>query len=223
MPLREAYELSYNDERQTRLREQISLCDTREMELVKQLGKGGIDKRLKDMDKAFAGLETMMGVAESKEDLASVSLKLKQLRKVYDGIKHNEAAWEKIHKNMEQRRALVETENKQKERLQGVVTPEMLLHFTSQLVRILKDNIEDRVMLNRISKGLRQLGGPSLIATPETVTIDATSKPAEEPIVVTSEPAELIRAKVEEIEVKVPKGSVFTGGEFELDFGVNPT
>lgn len=161
IPLREAYEQSIGDEKLTHLREQISLCDAREMELLQQLPEGGIAKRLTKLDKAVAAMGQLIESAESKQDFANVRVRFGQLKREIDEVKHNEATWEKLHKNMEQRRALVETENKQKERLQGVVTPEMLLSFTTQLIRILKENISDRNLLNDIATRLRALGGGS--------------------------------------------------------------
>lgn len=156
--LREAYERSINDEKLTRLVEQLALCDVREQELVEQLPEGGIAAALKRVDGVTVEMDKLL-VGEEVDGVALREV-FEKLRSEVGEIRSNEATWEKIHENMERRRSLAETENRHRERLQGVVLPEQLLQFQMQVVRILKEVLTDSVMLNEVAEKLRAVTGP---------------------------------------------------------------
>ena len=157
--LREAYERSINDEKLTRLSDQLALCDVREQELVEQLPEGGIAAALKRVDGATSEMDKLLVADEvDSEALRKV---FGRLQSEVGEIRSNEATWDKIHDNMERRRSLAETENRHRERLQGVVLPEQLLQFQMQVIRILKEVLTDSVVLNEVAGKLRAITGPA--------------------------------------------------------------
>ena len=64
-----------------------------------------------------------------------------------------------------------DTENRAKEKLQGVVLPEQLIAFQTQLIQILRSTIEDKVVLNEVATKMRTLAGMDQPALPAK-TID---------------------------------------------------
>ena len=155
----EAYERSINDEKVTRLNEQLALCDVREQELVEQLSEGGIAAALKKVDSVTAEMNKLLVGDEVDGD--ALRKVFEKLRTEVGEIRSNEVTWDKIHENMERRRTLAETENRHRERLQGVVLPEQLLQFQMQVIRILKEVLTDSVVLNEVAGKLRAITGPA--------------------------------------------------------------
>jgi hypothetical protein len=86
------------------------------------------------------------------------------------------------------------------------------------LIGILKDNIEDRTLLNNIATRLRTLGGPS--AQP-VAALESDPIIEGEVVQASSKPSEPIKGKLVETEIMVPEGSVFTGNEFKFEFGTD--
>ena len=170
--LREAYERSINDKKLTQLVEQLALCDVREQELVEQLSEGGIAAALKRVDSATREMDKLL--ASDEADSEALRKVFGKLRTEVGEIRNNESTWEKIHENMERRRTLAETENRHRERLQGVVLPEQLLQFQMQVIRILKEVLTDSVVLNEVAGKLRAITGPDPVQVKvESKVVDA--------------------------------------------------
>ncbi len=141
--LQERYEEALADGKLLDLTDEIALSDAYLAEVLKS-GESG--KRWKDVDKALAALEA----ATRSGDAAAVASKLRAMRKVVQGGIGDWAHRDEVMRRLDQRRRLVESENRRRSDSRFALTHEEMLATVAALVDIMTTKIKDRALLRLI-------------------------------------------------------------------------
>ncbi len=141
--LQERYEEALSDGKILDLTDEIALSDAY---LAEVLRSGESGKRWKDVKKALAALEETMRPA----DTSAVASKLSVMRKVVEGGVEDWAHRDEVMRRLDQRRRLVESENKRRADSRFALTHEEMLATVAAVVDIMANRIKDRALLRLV-------------------------------------------------------------------------
>jgi hypothetical protein len=133
---RQAYARAMADKGLTKLKEQIALCDVREDELIGTLQDGGMSNAMANFKKRLKKLADIAKQPEvGVDEIAMASLKMVEAA---DGVISIDNVWTKLHKNMEQRRLLVETERRRLESLAAYISMDQVDLLAVKMVQLFR-------------------------------------------------------------------------------------
>lgn len=133
---RQAYARAMADKGLTKLKEQIALCDVREDELVGTLTEGGMPLAMSNFKKKLKKLAEIARTPDVGADqIAMASLKVFEAS---EGVITIDNVWVKLHKNMEQRRLLVETERRRLESLAAYISMDQVDLLAVKMVQLFR-------------------------------------------------------------------------------------
>ncbi len=141
--LQERYEEALSDGKILDLTDEIALSDAY---LAEVLRSGESGKRWKDVKKALAALEETM----RSSDTSAVASKLRAMRKVVEAGVEDWAHRDEVMKRLDQRRRLVESENKRRADSRFALTHQEMLATVAAVVDIMANRIKDRALLRLV-------------------------------------------------------------------------
>lgn len=149
----ERYQESLKDPEILALNDEIALADSRLEDLLKRVDTGESGAIWELARSAYKNLL----VAQSKKDYVKMAEALQSLGEIIQRGQADYAAWQDVSIVMEQRRRLVESERKRRVDMQQMITVDRAMLLIGAISDILKRNIEDRNLLNKISRELQSL------------------------------------------------------------------
>jgi len=147
------YEEAQTDAELLNLRSEIALIDTRTIELIKQIDTGESGRIWQAVRVVYRDFQ----MAYSAKDGARMALCLTELDNLIKAGVRQYAVWSEITSNIEKRRRLVESERKRLVEMQQMITSERAMLLMAAVVSIIKEQVDDRDTLARISVGIGKL------------------------------------------------------------------
>lgn len=151
--LSEKYELSVNDPEILNLTQEIALVDSRTGELLGKLGTGEAGSAWRQVVDSFDALETAINTS----DTDGVRSALEALSGAIRAGSRDFELWSGIIGLVDQRRRLVESEQKRRIAMQTSVKIEDIIGIANALTGIIRRNVTDPATLNRISAEFQHL------------------------------------------------------------------
>lgn len=151
--LLETYERSVTDSELLVQREDIAVVDARLAELLAKLDSGESGANWKRAKAEYAALQD----AIDGGDPAGVRAALAALGGAIRRGLSDYATWAEVTEILELRRRLVESERKRLVQLSQMITVEQALVYSTAILALVKENVDDPRALARISDGLRRL------------------------------------------------------------------
>ncbi len=155
--LREQYEQAEDDAELLSLRSELALTDTRLIDLLARVNTGESGQLWADLRRAhreFTG-------AKRGRDVARMYTTLARMEQLIDSAVDDHQAWAEIGELIEQRRRLVESEQKRMVMLNQMMTKEEALLMTRQLVDIMTRHVTDKQVLSAVIVDMQRLVGPA--------------------------------------------------------------
>ena len=147
------YQEAQADAELLNLRSEIALIDARTSELIKQIDTGESGRIWQEARQAYHDLDAAM----KDGDAAATAMGMVELdRLIRAGIRQY-AVWGEIRASIEQRRKLVESERKRLVEMQQMITSERAMLLMAAVVSIIKEQVDDRDTLARISADIGKL------------------------------------------------------------------
>lgn len=155
--LRERYEQSVDDGELLVLRDEIAVIDTRLAELLGKLdsGESGLA-----WDLALAQYGALQDALDGV-DPAAVRAAMAELGQILRRGRADFNLWEDVGQTLDLRRRLVESERKRLVQLSQMITIEQAFVYSTAILSLVKENVDDPRALARISDGLRRLAATS--------------------------------------------------------------
>lgn len=151
--LLETYERSISDNELLVQRDDIAIVDSRLAELLARLDSGESGANWKRALTEYAALQDALdGV-----DPAGVRAALAALGGAIRRGLADYAVWAEVSEALELRRRLVESERKRLVQLSQMITVEQAMVYSTAILSLVKENVDDPRVLARISDGLRRL------------------------------------------------------------------
>jgi len=150
--LRERYEESLSDSELLSLRHELALCDSRLEDLLGRVDSGESGATWVHAQKTLYAF-----LKEFYSDGEHVGLRLDELKQAIQKGLDDYAAWGEIQALLEQRRKIVESEQKRLVALQQVITVEKAMLLFGAITDVIKRNVTDRHQLAAISHELAGL------------------------------------------------------------------
>ncbi len=147
------YEESLADTELFRLNAEIALVDTRIGELVSKLDQEPFEDTLKDIKKVTKGLQKSV----NSKDHKATNYLVTQLHSIVYTKQDNTKLWNEIVLLIDQRRKLIESEQKRQVSLGQMITADRALLLVSALIGVIKDHVTDRSTLHNISSDIGKL------------------------------------------------------------------
>ena len=151
--LREKYEESRSDPELLALRDELALCDTRLEDLLGRVDSGESGAAWVNARKCLDAFLKEFYDDEGKH----VNERLGDLRDAIQKGLDDYAAWGEIQILLEQRRKIVESEQKRLVAMQAVITVEKAMLLFGAITDVIKRNVTDRAQLAAISHELAGL------------------------------------------------------------------
>ncbi|MDP9439434.1 MAG: hypothetical protein M3P49_11940 [Actinomycetota bacterium] len=148
--LQERYEEALSDADLLNLADEIALSDAYLAEVLKS-GESG--RRWKDVKKAFAALEAAM----RSGDAPAAKARLVAMREVVEGGVEDWAHRDEVMRRLEQRRKLVESENRRRADSRFALTYEEMMAQVAAMVDVMRKRIEDRDLLRAITRDFEEI------------------------------------------------------------------
>lgn len=144
--LLERYQQSVDDPELLNMRQDIALLDARLADLLQRVDTGEAQKLWEEARKA--GDEAMRYM--NNEDYGGVVLALAKLdRAIGEGLADYDA-WNEVQALLDQRRKLVEAEQKRLVAMQQMISTEQAMTFATALIEAVRRNVTDRAALTAI-------------------------------------------------------------------------
>lgn len=153
--LLEHYNTAVQDQELLSVREDIALVDARLADLLKRVDTGESGKLWELARKATDDLRMAM----NNENYGGVSLAVDKLDRLIGSGLTDHAAWSNLLIILDQRRRLVESEQKRLVAMEQMITSEQAMMLIAGILDSLKQNIKDRHVLNAINADLMRLVG----------------------------------------------------------------
>ena len=155
LPVRLAgrYEEAQRDEDLLALREEVALVDARIADLLDRVDTGESGDAWKQAEQALEEFRQALAeqnATKRKMAFAALSVAINNGRQDYD-------AWNEIHKLVDQRRRLVESERKRLEQMGQMVAVEQFMLLIAQIVDLLRRHVHDRDTLATLSAEINRL------------------------------------------------------------------
>jgi hypothetical protein len=135
------------------LRSELALLDARIAELLGRVDTGESGAIWEALQQAWA----LFRGARAQQDVPKMHLAVEQLDRLMDRKVADSAAWREIDEAIEQRRKLVESEQKRLVALQQVITAESALTLMGVLVDIITTHVRDQPTLAKIVADIQAL------------------------------------------------------------------
>jgi hypothetical protein len=135
------------------LRSELALLDARIAELLGRVDTGESEAIWEALQQAWAAFRG----ARAQQDVPQMHLAVEQLDQLMDRKLSDSAAWREIGEAIEQRRKLVQSEQKRLVALQQVITAESALTLMGRLVDIITTHVRDRPTLGKIVADIQAL------------------------------------------------------------------
>lgn len=153
------------------LTEQIALVEAREVELVARLTPETSTALWHRARAALDELREAYGMVDSdpKKALIAAASFDALVAAVEQGVS-NESTWALLLDTLEARRKLVDTERRRVEALGAHLTPEQAIQFAAQIIGIVRDETNDRKLLDAIARRVEKLlpSGDVIDVTPQS-------------------------------------------------------
>lgn len=151
--LLERYEQSVDDPELLNMRHELSLLDARLTDLLERVDTEEARALWEEARKSHDEMKRML----LNEDYGGLMVALEKLdRSVGTGLADYDA-WNEIEKLIEQRRKLVEAEQKRLVAMQQMVSSEQVMVLIAALVDTVKRHVPDRSILNAISTDINKI------------------------------------------------------------------
>lgn len=135
------------------LNEDIALVDTRLGELLGKIDTGETASTWLALSGAYIALRA----AIQRKDTTTITAQLAALDRLITEGGSDYAVWEDIGRALEQRRKLVESENKRRKDMQEFITSQQALAIMGAVVGIIKQHVTDDKQLQAISRAIDAL------------------------------------------------------------------
>jgi hypothetical protein len=145
--LAESYLEARQDSELLALRDEIALCDARLGDLLKRVDTGESGRLWRDLRAAWVALE----MARESQDGDAMASALKLVGQLIQRGQADYAAWDEVHKTLDARRKLTESERKRLVELQAVVTAEQAMGLVARVLGIVREHVKDRETLALMS------------------------------------------------------------------------
>jgi len=147
------YEQSLEDNELLALRDEVALLDTRLGDLLSALGVGAARKLWEDLKKNYDNLS----IAMEQRDTPAAIIALHQLGEaIKTGVDENQT-WVEIYTLLEQRRRLVESENKRLVQMQQVITTEQAMVLLARIQQAILQHVSDKQTLSALASEFREI------------------------------------------------------------------
>jgi hypothetical protein len=151
--LQEAYLRSLNDDNRLALDNEMAVIDARLIDLMKRID---VDMSRTTWEDAKNAVESL-AVAARTGDQRVAAEKLAQLRSLFAHGNQDFELWEAYLKATEQRRKLVETEQKRLVLAQQTMTSQQAMTFLNNIVAVIKIHVSDPIILSAIARDVARL------------------------------------------------------------------
>lgn len=151
--LLERYEASVDDPELLNLRSEISLIESRMTDLLTRVDTKEAGKLWTEMRKLNDDLRRDF----DNENLGAVNLGMIKIDRLIGSGLTDYVAWNEITNLIDQRRKLVEAESKRLIAMQQVVTSEQALTLVAALLSAVRDNIQDRQVLQSVQSRFNEI------------------------------------------------------------------
>lgn len=154
--LQRSYDHAVDDANLLSLRHDVALVDSRLSDLLSRVDTGESGQLWADLKKAH----TEFKIAKRGDDVGRMQATLARLEFLMDGAVQDHTAWGEIAELIEQRRKLVESEQKRMASLHQMITKEEALIMARQMIDIMTRHVTDKQALSAIIVEMqRMLGG----------------------------------------------------------------
>lgn len=150
--LHERYNASLNDPELLALREDIALLESRLTDLIQRVDSGEAGALWRELREAWDAIEDARGKDAVKlaEALTALGVLIRRGQADY-------AAWDEVRSVQEQKRKLIESEQKRLVAMQQMVTAEQAMLFASAIQDAVKRHVTDRKVLAAIAADVAAL------------------------------------------------------------------
>jgi hypothetical protein len=149
-----AYGAALHDPELMSLRQEIALVDARIIDVLKRVDTGEAGVLWSQAQDAMARFER----AKAKQDVDAMHAALAEVQRLITGGTADYAAWHEVGALIEQRRKLVESEQRRLTLSAEVLSREQALALMGQVVDILRRHVPDRQVLQAIALDMQALG-----------------------------------------------------------------
>lgn len=153
--LRGSYEAALSDPELLSLREEVALVDARLADLLQKVDTGESRDAWKQAKKLLTKYTKALTSGYVDED--ELTDYLRALHDTITNAVETHQSWNQIYSVLEQRRKLVESENKRLAEMQQFITAEKAMVLIANLTDIIKRHVTDRATLSAISNDLVRL------------------------------------------------------------------
>lgn len=144
------YEEALQDKELLTLHSEISLIDTRLADILENIQEGDTKTLWVDLQSTWEKYRNSPNDERKNNELNNLEELIEKGSKVYH-------QWNEIYLVLEQRRKLVESENKRYRDLQLVITSDRAMLLITTLLGIIKTHVTDRPTLNAIATEFRDI------------------------------------------------------------------
>jgi hypothetical protein len=149
-----AYQDAVTDPKLIELRRDIALTDARIGDLLQRVDTGESGAIWRQAQLAMAGFR----LAQAKGDVEGMQRAIGRVEQLVTHGHTDYAAWDEVIALIEQRRKLVESEQKRVTMATEVLTVERAMTMLAQVVGIIERHVSDRGILQRIALDMQALG-----------------------------------------------------------------
>ena len=147
------YEEAQTDDELLGLREEVALTDSRLSDLLGRVDTGESGDAWKQADRALSEFRKAL----AKDDPTSRAVAFDALKSAIDSGRSDYTAWDEIHKLIEQRRRLVESERRHLEQMGQMVAVSQIMLLIGQLTALIREHVHDRDTLKKLSTGINRI------------------------------------------------------------------
>lgn len=149
----ERYNDAVDDPALLEMRHEIALLDARLTDILGRVDTGESGTAWRGIQSAYNDLRKALSSGNSE----MVSNALFDLNAHIEKGHSDYAAWHEIHSLMEQRRKLVESEQKRLQTMDQMITAEQAIAYATAVLSSVKAHVTDRKVLNEISIDIQRL------------------------------------------------------------------
>lgn len=135
------------------LKEQVSLIDSRTIELLSKLDTGESGRTWRLLRKYHS--EALDAAIEHDED--GVMVNLREMKKLIDLGNHDADVWSEVYESVNLRKSLAETERRLLMQGEQMMTSEQVMLLVTAISSIVRANVQDREVLGKIVFGIDRL------------------------------------------------------------------
>jgi len=166
-----AYEASQNDEALLALTHEIHLLDARIADVLSRVDSGESG----NIWRSLVAANVELNRARTANDNDRIVAAIRDIQGLIGRGSHDSAGWAEVERVIQQRRRLVESERKRAVELGTIMTSQQAMMAFSRLFQVIKANIHDRDVLQKITDVFYELDAESrgVVPASESVPFDA--------------------------------------------------